>query len=271
MRLSVTNILRYLRIYRLFLVNSFNLLMSHRFNLLMSALANIVWTLGQVMVLQYLTQKISSFANWSLGDLVLLLAVSQIFFYLSFMIYEINFDEFSEKIIKGDLDRYLLKPVNLKFIISFEKVSVAQFIPMLTAVLPLFILAFINKSDANLAMVIPAVFLLAIGITAQYFFSLAITGLSFFFDNAQGMRDIFTKGAADFIRVPLDILPGFLRYSLTFGIPLAFVSFYPTLVIKNNRVDLMIFLLALMVMMIFWCFQKVIWHYGLKHYNSTGS
>lgn len=271
MKHLVVNILRYLRIYRLFLVNSFNLLMSHRFNLLMSAFANIIWTVGQVVALQFLSSKINNYINWSLGDLLMLLAVSQIFFYLSYMIYEVNLDEFSDKIIKGELDRYLLKPINLKFIISFEKVSVAQFIPLLTTVLPLFVLAFLNRPTNNWHLIFPAVGLLAIGITAQYFFSLALTGLNFFFDNAQGVRDILTKGATDFIRVPLDILPGFLRQTLTFGVPLAFVSFYPTLIIKNSQIDWSIFLLALIVAFCFWLISKIIWHFGLKNYDSSGS
>lgn len=271
MRLSAISIFRYARVYRLFFINSFNLLMSHRFNLLMSALANILWTVGQVVALQFLVSKIKSFAGWSLGDLLMLLAVGQIFFYFSYMVYDINLDEFYNKIIKGELDRYLLKPINLKFIISFETISVAQFIPLATTVLPLFILAFMNNPTNDWRMLFPAIGLLSIGLVIQYFFSLGLAGFNFFLDNAQGLRDILIKGANDFIRVPLDILPGFMRQIFTFAIPFAFVSFYPTLIIKNGKVDYQVYLLALMVLVIFWCFQKAVWHYGLKHYNSTGS
>ncbi|MDQ7020400.1 MAG: ABC-2 family transporter protein [Candidatus Dojkabacteria bacterium] len=93
------NIKRYLKLYSLFIKVSIVELMSHRFNLMMSALANIVWTMGQLISLKFLFSKIDTFQGWEFKDMILLLVFSQIYVYLFVIIFFKNFRELPKKLI----------------------------------------------------------------------------------------------------------------------------------------------------------------------------
>ena len=54
----------------------------------MGSVANILWTASQVITLQFLSTKIVAFQNWGFYDLILLLALSQIYYYGAFILYE---------------------------------------------------------------------------------------------------------------------------------------------------------------------------------------
>lgn len=60
MRDMVDNLVRYIKIYYLYVKQSFMPFMAHRFNLFMSAIANFAWTMGQLVSIRFLFSKLPS-------------------------------------------------------------------------------------------------------------------------------------------------------------------------------------------------------------------
>jgi ABC-2 type transport system permease protein len=130
---------RYIKLFLLFFKNAVITFMNHRFNFIMSILANIVWTISQVITLYYLSGNINQFQNWTMHELILMLGIGQFFVYTIFILYYRSIIELGQNIITGELDRLLTKPVNLKFLLSFRDISVNEIVPFVTTVLPLVI------------------------------------------------------------------------------------------------------------------------------------
>ncbi len=241
----------------------------HRFNLAMSGIANIIWTLAQLIALRFLFLKIPAIQGWEFGDLVLLLSFGQIYFYISWIFYDMNLQQLPMKIIRGDLDRMLLKPANVKFLASFEKIAIPQILVMISTVTPLFIYGLSLQKSLNFIDCFFALVVLGLGIVIFYFISLGITALAFFIGDVESIRFFILHTPTNLNRVPLNIFPQFIQYALTFILPLAFLAFYPTMVIKTNLSPFTLISLELGLIYLSYIFSKWMWQVGLKNYTSA--
>lgn len=261
---------RYLKIYLLFVRNSLQLFMSHRFNFLMGITANIIWTVSQLISLRFLFDKIGTFQGWSFRDLVLLLGFGQIYVYTSFLIYDNNISELPKKIISGAFDRMLTKPINIKFLSSFETIAIAQFIPMIATVIPLLIYGFAGRQNLTISSILIASLFVILGNIAFYLLTLTIIGLTFFIENAQSIKEFITQRSVDLSRIPTDYFPKIIRYIITYAIPLAFVTYYPAMVIRGQINSLIPLTSLLVLIVIFYLLGHAIWQKGLKNYSGVG-
>ncbi len=266
----LANMYRYLKIYYLFVKNSIKLFLSHRFNFLMGILANAVWTISQLVSLNFLFSKISNFQGWSYSDLILLLGFGQIYVYFTYMIYDLGMSSIPKKIINGEFDRMLTKPINIKFLSSFESIAVSQLIPMIVTVVPLLLYGLNGRGNLSTLNIFLAFGLCFLGIVAFYFLSLALIGLTFFIENAQSLKDFLTQRTSDLSRIPVTFFPKLVQYSLTYIIPLAFVTYYPVLLIQEKTNIFMVFSSLLILIAIFYYLQKIIWRKGLTNYSGVG-
>jgi len=260
----------YLKIYYQFLKSSVSLFMSHRFNFFMGALANIVWTAGQLISIRYLFSRIDKFQGWDFADLVLLLGLSQIYYYTAFVIFDVNLDRLPRKIVSGDFDRMLTKPVNIKFLVSCEQVAVAQIIPLFTTVVPLIVYGLSLRPDLRATGILASlpVVILAFGIF--YFISLSTAALSFFVADVQSLRDFVLRSSLNLVRIPLDVFPKLVQLALTFIIPLAFVGFYPVRVLQGRASLAGVLLVESALMVVFYLVSDRLWRMGLRRYSGVG-
>jgi len=261
---------RYLRIYRLFFTTSWQLFLSHRFNFMMGIVANILWTISQLITIQFLFFKVKTFMDWSIGDMILLLGLGQIYVYTSWLFFEPNFSDLFNKINSGAFDRMLTKPVNIKFLATFERVMVSQLLPTITTVIPLIGYGLYTRQalsffDFGLALIV-----CFLGVVAMYLLGLTLSGLIFFFEDIQSVRDLLTMQITELSRVPLSVFPKFLQQILTFVIPLAFIAFYPVQIIRNQAGFGKVFLIEMTMIMVFYLLSKITWKAGLRRYSGVG-
>lgn len=260
---------KYIKIYRFYIKSSILLLLNHRFNLIMSSVANLCWTFFQLFSLNIIFSKISDFKGWSFGDLVILLAFGQIFVYMSFIIYDINLDDLFDKIKDGTFDRMLLKPINVKFQASFEQVAIPQVLSMFTTVTPLFIYGII-KSETTPVNLLLSFLIVSLGLILMFFFRLLVAGLTFFFDDTQSLKATLLDSTKDVMRIPINFFPNPIRLIFIFLIPLAFVTFYPVMVLKGDTSAFNILITEVLLTAGFYMISNKVWKEGLKRYSGVG-
>lgn len=263
-------LIRYLRVYRLLISSSIKLFLSHRFNFLMDVLANMLWTFSQLISLRFLFDKIPNFQGWGFSDLILLLGFGQIYVYGSYMIYDANLSNLPKKLISGEFDRMLTKPINIKFLSSFGSIVIAQIIPTITTVTPLILYGLAGRENLTVYLLAVALLLVIGGLIAFYFLTLSLIGLSFFIDNAQSVKDFLVQRTTDLSRIPISYFPKSVQMILTYAIPLAFVAYFPVLIIKDGEVLWSSFLSVFCLSLVFYLIQKIVWSKGLKNYSGVG-
>ena len=105
---------------------------------------------------------------------------------------------------------------------------------MFVTVIPLILYSLSGIPPKPLGNYLLAVLVIFLGIVIFYFISLAMGGVSFIYENTQTLKEVLVNGGSDMNRVPLNILPRFAQLLLTFVVPVAFVSYYPVLIVKNE-------------------------------------
>ena len=75
--------------------------------------------------------------------------------------------------------------------------------------------------------------------------------------------------------LPLSIFPKVIRWSFTYIIPLAFLSFYPAsmfMKMENGNVNIKVYgMSTLLVGVVFFLISYFIWEVGIKKYEGSGN
>ncbi len=97
-----------------------------------------------------------------------------------------------------------------------------------------------------------------------------LTSVSFWFEDRIGVIPP-VYNMIPFGRYPTSIYNTFLQFLLSWIIPFAFASFYPTTFFLNRREFLNKFYLVPVIALAFGILALVTWNRGVRNYNSTGS
>ncbi len=261
-------IYRYIKIYKRYIINSMMLFMAHRFNLLMSIVANLIWSIAQIVSLEFLYENISGLEDWSKAEMFLLMALGQVNFYFFNILYIHNLRDLSKKILKGEVDILLTKPINIIFHLALHRLNISQIFSFFVSVVPFFYLSIPALQGIRLVVYLQGFIICVLGLIIYFFFFLWVAGLSFFIDNFAEVWKLLTR-LFDFGRIPLDILPGFLRFIITFVVPIAFISYFPVMIFKSRINFLFLLFMEVILFIVNFLLVQIVWRLGLKRYSGV--
>jgi ABC-2 type transport system permease protein len=99
---------------------------------------------------------------------------------------------------------------------------------------------------------------------------LLLTSVSFFFEDKVGVVPPVYNMLA-FGRYPLTIYNTFIQFLLSWIIPFAFASFYPTVRLLHRPEYAQFYLLVPIVAVVFFSLALLMWRAGERNYSSTGT
>jgi len=182
-----------------------------------------------------------------------------------------NLYEFGELyIIEGRFDRVLLRPVYTLFQVIFEKFRLESLQEVVTGCLVLgvclrrmhLVLGTLDYFWLVVMVVCGAAIYLAV--------FLILTSVSFWFEDRVGIvPPVFNM--LNFGRYPLTIYNVFIQFMLSWIIPFAFASFYPTTHFLGRNTFAGYFHLVPVVAMGFSGLAVLVWNRGVANYSSTGT
>lgn len=181
-----------------------------------------------------------------------------------------NLDEFSEGIRKGTLDFALLKPASSQFLVSFGKCRIWGMADLL---LGAGIVAYALSLGMGEGVGPPqvAAFLVAgaSGAVIMYGLWMSLATVAFWtvkIDNISTiLHSFFNMG-----RFPVDAYPTWLRRTLTFVLPVAFVTTVPIEALRSEGAPLALVASVLVAAGMLWVSTRL-WRFGLSRYTSASS
>lgn len=217
-----------------------------------------------------LFSKIPRLQDWSFYEVLFLYGFSLLplgfFNVLSWNLYDFS----NIYVIQGRFDRVLLRPVSSLFQILFEKFRLESLQEVVTG------LAVVALCSTRLGLVWQisdmAWFLIMVASGAVIYISvfLLLTTVSFWFEDRVGIvPPVFNM--LTFGRYPITIYNNFIQFMLSWIIPFAFASFYPTTRFLGREAFASYFYAAPAVAALFFSLALWLWHHGVRNYSSTGS
>jgi ABC-2 type transport system permease protein len=216
-----------------------------------------------------------SLLGWKVGEVALLAAIISLGFGLAEMVGS-GINSFDMTIRRGEFDRVLLRPVS-----AFVQVIGSDFrlrrLGRLTQgalafVLALHLLPELHWTPAKLAI-------LPLGVVsgAAMFTAVMLLGatLCFWTVETTELTNILTYGAREMLSYPLTIYHQELQRFFLFVVPVAFGSYAPACYLLNRPLPFglpaTLAFGAPLIALAFALMAALVWRFGVRHYQSTGS
>jgi ABC-2 type transport system permease protein len=212
---------RYLKLWLSFLKMSAMADFEYRANIVLRVITEVIWYTMQLSVFEVLYTHTRSISGWTVNDMRVFMG-SLFLTDVTFMIFfHENLDQLWSLVRKGDLDLYLVKPVNSQFMISCRKVSVAYLLNWLLVFAYLCWAVHGMDRPVGAAQILTFAVLCVTGVAMCYVLRFMFAILTVVMQDSGNIQFIWYQ----FYRLatrPDPIYPQFLRYIILTIFPVAF-------------------------------------------------
>jgi len=259
---------RYLRIFRVTLLNSLQVELEYRINFAIN-LVNALLLLGSgLVIIAVMFGHAESIGGWSFVEALALFGVFMMFEAFIELMLHPNLDELPEYIRTGSLDHMLLKPVSGQFLVSTRHVSIWH-LTMLMMGGGVTLYAMVALGTAGLTNVLLLAVFMAAGAVILYALWLMLSVTAFWFvkiDNISvPLYALFGAG-----RFPVTAFPPWALIFLTVVIPIAFITNVPAAA-ATERLSWAMALGSLAIAAALLVVSRAVWRFAVAHYTSASS
>lgn len=218
--------------------------------------------------------RFDSLAGWRLAEVAFIYGLVNVAFAISDAASQ-GFDMFGTMVKAGDFDRLLLRPRSTALQLAGQELTLRRVGRLAQG---LFILLWASIA-LDLDWSVPRVLLTMGAIIggASLFYGLFVlqATLAFWTTETLEIMNTVTYGGVETAQFPLSIYRSWFRRFFTYVIPLAGISYYPSLAIMGRPDSLgstmLLQYLAPLTGVVFLLVALQIWKVGVRHYRSTGS
>lgn len=241
----------------------------YRANLYIQILQTFI-ALGTGLIgLSLVFNQVSELGGWGKADLLAVMGVFTIMGGVIRAAIQPNMERLMDEIREGTLDYALTKPADSQLLVSVREFRLWTLVDVVVGTVVL--LVALSQLDWNVDVMSIIGFLsaLVMGAVMIYCFWLIITSTAFWFIRVHEIANLF-EGLYAAGRWPVSIYPNWLRYGLTFLVPVAFAVTVPASAL-TGRLTLQTWLGALALTVALFTIARVIWRVGLKNYSGASA
>lgn len=243
--------------------------LQYRVNFALQVLQSLLAVATGLVVLWLVYSYTAELNGWSESELLALLGIQILMGGLIRALVQPNMLRLMDEVRDGKLDYALTKPVDAQVLVSVRQVEVWQAVDIVAGAVVLLVALTRLGGDlgpANLAVFAIA---LALGAVMIYCFWLVITTVSFWVVRMDHVNELW-EGVFQTGRFPVGIYPGWLRFSVTFLVPIAFAVTVPAEAV-TSRLDWQTFVLAAVFAVVLFAFTRWFWRFGLRNYTGASA
>jgi ABC-2 type transport system permease protein len=243
--------------------------LQYRANFFIQLLQSAISVGTAVVVLALVYSHTDDLNGWSESELLVVMGIQILLGGVIRTTIQPNMQRLMEEVRDGKLDFALTKPEDSQILISVRNVQIWRAVDVIAgaAVLAYGIAGLevgVGVGDALLFVV-----LLVVGALTIYCFWLAIATLAFWIVDVWQIIELF-DGIYQTGRWPVSIYPGWLRFGVTFLVPIAFAITVPAEAV-TSRLDWATVAVAVGFAAALFAFTRWWWGFGLRRYSGASA
>lgn len=258
---------RYIRLYASILRLSLARVVAYPQNLWTWTIVDMLWAVVGIGFFRVLLFAIPQISGWTFETLSIPLGILYCLNAVIWGIFWSNIYEIPRDINKGNLDLYLLKPVDSQFLISTRFIGL-NLLPSVASGLFLLWYGFRANHLAPTALLIIPIALFSASLISYSVWFL-MTTLAFYFNRLLNIVHIFPH-SLDVARYPVAIFHPFIQFLFTYIIPFALMGFLPAEVILGRKSPIALLLPIALSFILLYLSHKF-WNFSLRRYQSASS
>lgn len=258
---------RYIGLLMLFIKNSLIQALAYRVDFVVSLLTDACYCLVRVLFVGFMFQHVAAVGNWSFEHFMVYFGCAFLMegFYMFFFFN--GHTRISLKIMSGEMDYFLSKPISEIFYMSFHSSNIGSGISNLVLGICYFTYG-IRNLQLSVSPERAGMFIVLMGLGLIIYFSLSfmINCLSFWILQAGTIFNLFMN-LTDLQHYPGEIFPKEVNFFVTFLIPFQFISMIPAKLLLGE-VGMGYVIAAVSFAMIALALVKILYHFARKAYSS---
>lgn len=245
--------------------------MQYRSNVMMLSFSACLISIGELLSIFVLFKNFKSVGYWGFYETALMFGIITAVYSLT-ECFARGFDEFPSLIKNGDLDRLMVRPVNMVYQIFGSKIEFSKLLKACLGIVVM-IIAIINLNIIwTFTKILVLVMTVICGCLVIWGVMLVGAGISVFTIENLEFINIFTNGAKEIAYFPINIYNKWLSRLFTFIIPVACFNYLPlSYIMGYGSLPSVVYALSPLFGALFLipCLLFFLW--ALKRYQSSGT
>ena len=261
--------MNYLRLFALFFRVSVMGEMAYRVNFYVQLFQSFLELSTSLAGLAVIFSYTDNLGGWQPDQVLALVGVYFLVGGMIRLVIQPSLEHFIESVRDGTLDFTLTKPEDAQLLVSVQRVEIWELIDVVLGfgVLGIALVRLGEQVGGGQATAFIAM-LLAGGIII-YSFWLILATLSFWFVRVENILVIF-QSMYEAGRWPVSLYPGWLRFALTFVVPVAFATTVPAEAL-TGRLSGETLVAAVALAFVLFIVSRVFWRIGLRQYSGASA
>ncbi len=220
---------------------------------------------GLAVVFSYTT----TLGGWTPDEILALVGVYLLMGGMIGVVIQPSLTQFIDSVRDGTLDFVLTKPEDSQILASIQRVEIFELIDVALG-FGVLVTALVRLGEkVGLAQAAIFAAMLLTGAIIIYSFWLILATLSFWFVRVENILEIF-RSMYEAGRWPISLYPGWLRFALTFIVPVAFATTVPAQALTGRLSgETIVAALALAIALL--VVSRVLWRIGLRQYSGASA
>ncbi len=243
--------------------------LQYRANFFIQLLQSAVSVGTAVVVLALVYSHTDDLNGWSRPELLVVMGIQILLGGVIRTTIQPNMQRLMEEVRDGKLDFALTKPEDAQVLVSVRDVRIWRAVDVLSGAVVLAYGVAGLETAVGLSDALLFAGLLALGAVTIYCFWLVIATLAFWIVDVWQIMELF-DGIYQTGRWPVSIYPGWLRFGVTFLVPIAFAITVPAEAI-TSRLDWSTVGIAVGFTAALFAFTRWWWGFGLRFYSGASA
>lgn len=261
--------MKYIRLYKAFFRMNLMKITAYRANFWFLFFITGIESAIVFVSVAILFTHINNIAGWSYNEVLVLMGAYMFSQSLAWILFKAGVHDLDTLIQKGDLDGFLVKPVDTQFLISVQRIDIVDAGRSVVGIV-LILTGLSGKAILATLLNIP-LFILMMMVGQVILYSIMLTLKIISFKSIQGWAtNAISWRFHDLAHYPTDIYRGAVRFFYTFVIPLIFIATVPTKALLGIM-DVRFFVGGIIAAALSLTLVRMIWKRALRNYSSASS
>jgi ABC-2 type transport system permease protein len=261
--------MNYLRLFRVFFRVSVLSELAYRANFFIQLFQSFVELVTALLGLAVVFSYTNTLGGWSPDEVLALVGVYFLVGGIINLVIQPSMGKLIESVRDGTLDFTLTKPEDAQLLVSVHRIEIWKLIDIVLGFGVLATALVRLGEHVGVWEAVSFVVMLTTGAVIIYSFWLILATLSFWFVRVENILEIF-QSVYEAGRWPISLYPGWMRFALTFVIPIAFVTTVPAEAL-TGRLTGTTLLGAIVLAAVLFGVSRVVWRFGLRQYSGTSA
>ena len=243
--------------------------LQYRVNFLVAAFQSLLAVTVGLLVLALVYSHTTQLNGWTESELLVVMGVQILLSGVIHVSIQPNMERLVEEVRDGKLDFALTRPEDAQAIVSLREVRIWQAVDVLSGAIVIGVGVSRLRGGIGVGHALSFLALLLLGALLLYCFWLILATGSFWVVNMWFLSDLF-EGMYQVGRWPIGVYPGWLRYSMTYLVPIGLAVTVPAQAM-THRLHWTTVVVALGFALVVFALARRFWRFGLSRYSGASA